>query len=59
MKIPLAEFKNANPKAGDRWAFNLYRIKYFKNRDPEYLSYSPTFADNYHIPQYFAALQFV
>ena len=59
MKIPLTEFKNSTPKAGDIWAFNLYRIKYFENRPPEYSSFSPTHTDNYHIPQYFAALQFV
>lgn len=59
--IPMGEFAVAAhipPKPGDRWLFNLYRIKTGGGDKPEYFSYSATREDNFHKPELFAELLF-
>jgi hypothetical protein len=60
MAIPLADFVELNgpqPKAGDTWRFQLYRIDRSNTlKDPEYSGWSPT--DTFHRPSQFGYLTF-
>ena len=61
LEIPFSEFitaENIPPKTGDKWLINLYRIDRPKNKKEEYMSWSPTGKDNFHLPEKFGELIF-
>ena len=61
LEIPFSEFitaENMPPKKGDKWLINLYRIDRPKNQKEEYMSWSPTGEDNFHLPEKFGELIF-
>ena len=48
--------RNLPPQAGDRWRINLYRVE---NRPtPSLLAWSPTFKDDFHLPERFGEIVF-
>ncbi len=55
MKIPMAAFKDAPPKAGEKWRINLYRID---RAHKAFLALNPTLTRTYHTPARFAHLEF-
>jgi hypothetical protein len=48
--------RNLPPQAGDRWRINLYRME--KLPLPELLAWSPTFKDDFHVPERFGEIIF-
>lgn len=62
--IPFENFKpwtNVPPKDGDVWGFNLYRIERpIKDSPQEWvlMAFSPTFKDDFHIPELFGEIVF-
>ncbi len=61
IEIPFSEFvtaENIPPKKGDKWLINLYRIDRPKDKKVEYMSWSPTGKDNFHLPEKFGELVF-
>ena len=48
--------RNLPPQAGDRWRINLYRME--KLPIPELLAWSPTFKDDFHVPERFGEIIF-
>ena len=61
LEIPFSEFitaENIPPKKGDKWLINLYRIDRPKDKKAEYMSWSPTGEDNFHLPEKFGELIF-
>jgi hypothetical protein len=48
--------RNLPPQAGDRWRVNLYRVE--KLPVPALLAWSPTFKDDFHIPERFGEIIF-
>lgn len=48
--------QNLPPQAGDQWRINLYRVE--KLPKPELLAWSPTFKDDFHIPERFGEIVF-
>lgn len=61
LEIPFSEFitaENIPPQKGDKWLMNLYRIDRPKNMKEEYMSWSPTGEDNFHLPEKFGELIF-
>lgn len=57
--VPLEDVvtaKNLPPKAGDRWRMNLYRVEQLPK--PALLAWSPTYKDDFHLPEKFGELVF-
>jgi hypothetical protein len=57
--VPLEDVvtaKNLPPKAGDRWRMNLYRVEQLPK--PALLAWSPTYKDDFHLPQKFGEIVF-
>ena len=57
--VPLEDIvtaKNHPPQAGDRWRLNLYRVEQLPN--PALLAWSPTYKDDFHLPEKFGELVF-
>ena len=48
--------RNLPPQAGDRWRVNLYRME--KLPIPALLAWSPTFKDDFHVPERFGEIIF-
>ena len=48
--------KNLPPRAGDRWRLNLYRME--QRPRPALIAWSPTFKDDFHLPDKFGELVF-
>jgi hypothetical protein len=48
--------RNLPPRAGDRWRVNLYRME--KLPIPALLAWSPTFKDDFHVPERFGEIIF-
>jgi hypothetical protein len=48
--------RNLPPRAGDRWRVNLYRVE--KLPTPALLAWSPTFKDDFHLPERFGEIVF-
>jgi hypothetical protein len=48
--------RNLPPQAGDRWRLNLYRME--KLPTPALLAWSPTFKDDFHLPERFGEIVF-
>ncbi|HEV7747193.1 MAG TPA: carbohydrate-binding family 9-like protein [Pyrinomonadaceae bacterium] len=48
--------RNLPPKAGDRWRVNLYRVE--QRPTPALLAWSPTFKDDFHLPERFGEIVF-
>jgi hypothetical protein len=46
------------PKPGDRWRANFYRVKHFGRRRYEYIGWSPTLLNGFHVPARFGTLIF-
>ncbi len=61
LEIPFSEFitaENIPPQKGDKWLINLFRIDRPKDKKEEYISWSPTGKDNFHMPEKFGELIF-
>lgn len=61
LEIPFSEFNtapNIPPQKGDRWLINLHRIDRPKDKKEQYMSWSPTGKDNFHMPDKFGELIF-
>jgi hypothetical protein len=57
--VPLEDVvtaKNLPPKTGDRWRMNLYRVEQLPK--PALLAWSPTYKDDFHLPEKFGELVF-
>ncbi len=57
--VPLEDMvtaKNLPPLAGDRWRMNLYRVEQLPK--PALLAWSPTYKDDFHLPEKFGELVF-
>ena len=52
----MATAKNLPPQAGDRWRMNLYRVEQLPK--PALLAWSPTYKDDFHLPEKFGELVF-
>ncbi len=48
--------KSLPPRVGDRWRLNLYRVE--KLPTPALLAWSPTFKDDFHLPNLFGEIVF-
>ena len=48
--------KHLPPRAGDRWRLNLYRME--QRPKPALLAWSPTFKDDFHLPEKFGEIVF-